>query len=84
MISHSSLELCGPSWLEVFGILDDIIWDIGKIQKNHDQVRLLEFILVLFSLVLAFLKVLEAIFDEFLSFLGEGTNIEELLSIKLV
>jgi len=35
-------------------------------------------------LVLSFIKLLEAIFEEFLSFLGESTNIEELLRIKLV
>jgi hypothetical protein len=85
-------ESGGPSWLEVLHVHDNVVWDIGKVQKYHDHVRLLKFVLVLLfqilqSRVLLFTihyKLPEAIFDNLFSFPDEGANIEELLSVELV
>ena len=85
MVSHSSLKVVLPSWLEVHFLRgDNLVWNKGKVQKDHDHVRLLASNGHFFLCETLFSGFSEPIFDQLLSFWDESTYIVEQMRVSCV
>jgi len=40
VVFHELIELFLPSFVEVWNLLNDRVWDAGNVEKNDNQVRL--------------------------------------------
>jgi hypothetical protein len=85
MVSHSSLKVVLPSWLEVHFLRgDNLVWNKGKVQKDHDHVRLLASNGHFFLCETLFSGFSEPILDQLLSFWDESTYIVEQMRVSWV
>lgn len=86
---HVFLEYESPSRFEIY-LLGYLIWDVSKVDKDHDHVRLgvsqeLALLGHTFLIIRSnFYQVLVAIFDKFFSLFNEGADVVECILVKRV
>jgi hypothetical protein len=80
VLIHECLELDLPAWLEVeFWIHDDRVWDVGKIEKDHDHIRLLisDSLAFLLNFAIVVFDVTLIILNQLFSLINEGSDVIE-------